>query len=349
MRKLVLAFLGILGCSALAQTTHPMPAKWLLCEALNNDCDKSLPPTTDVWLFNGPKGKQTNLASLSSQIELTVERFEGGSVVINRKDLSGLYPGWTATYTGTVQGGEMRGTAIFSGPHNEKLQGKWVAIVPPEDLGCNPSTPRDDAVKAGIALFGLGEKTPAFECYLLAAQEGDVAAANEVGGLYHVGYGTPQDDEKAVYWWQKIGEFNSMAANNLSIAYKNGIGTKPDPLRAQYWADRATLLHNDVDAIANSDPHNVLDGLTYALAAYMDAASDDPTVSLSAKTRHEGDVIDLMDQGKSRDEAEALVRQDEAKRAEEAAERKAKAAEDAANRASCRALHANRDPGYDCK
>jgi Sel1 repeat len=311
MRKLVLVFLGMLGSSALlAQTSRAMPAKWLLCEALNNDCDRVQPATTDVWLFNGPKGKQTILASLSSQIELTVERFEGGSVVIHRKDLSGLYPGWTATYTGTVQGGEMRGTAIFSGPRNETLHGKWVAIIPPKDLGCNPSAPEQDAVKAGIALFGLGEKTPAFECYLLAAQEGDHDAENEVAGLYHVGYGTPQDDAKAVYWWQKSGEFNSMAANNLSIAYKNGIGTETNPLKAQYWADTATLLHNEVDVLANAHPASILDGIGYAFGAYMIATSDDMS-TLRAKVKREGTVIDLMDKGVSREEAEGIAKAQE--------------------------------------
>ncbi len=62
--------------------------------------------------------------------------------------------------------------------------------------------------EAGSALawlFAFVETTEeeTFQWYLILANKGDVSAQNKVGLWYVSGRGTPQNDEKAIYWFRK--------------------------------------------------------------------------------------------------------------------------------------------------
>ena len=78
------------------------------------------------------------------------------------------------------------------------------------------------------------------EDYKKRAEAGDAKAQSQLGYLYYVGEGVPQDYAMAVDWYRKAAvQGDKDAQYNLAVAYAFGEGTKQDYKEAVIWYRRA--------------------------------------------------------------------------------------------------------------
>ena len=90
-------------------------------------------------------------------------------------------------------------------------------------------------------VYYLGEGTPqdyaeAAKWYRLAAEQGNAAAQNNLGVMYDEGEGVPQDDREAVKWYRNAAEQgNASAQYNLGVMYDLGEGVPKDRVKAYAW------------------------------------------------------------------------------------------------------------------
>ncbi|GES92221.1 Sel1-like repeat protein [Rhizophagus clarus] len=92
--------------------------------------------------------------------------------------------------------------------------------------------------------YGIGiekDEKKAFECYLKAANEGNIHAQYNLGICHQNGIGVSKDDEKAFEWYFKSAEGElSIAQSVLGNCYQNGTGTKKDKNKAfEYYLNAA--------------------------------------------------------------------------------------------------------------
>lgn len=71
---------------------------------------------------------------------------------------------------------------------------------------------------------------------MVLAKGGDAEAQCNMGAMYALGQGVPQDYEQAMIWFRKAADQgNAVAQCNLGILYANGLGTLQDPTLAMRW------------------------------------------------------------------------------------------------------------------
>lgn len=84
------------------------------------------------------------------------------------------------------------------------------------------------------------DMTQAMVWYSRAANQGLPEAQVAVGTLYSNGWGVPQDKAKALTWYRKAANQNDAIAQSfVGIAYVNGLGVEPDFAEAKIWLGRA--------------------------------------------------------------------------------------------------------------
>ena len=72
------------------------------------------------------------------------------------------------------------------------------------------------------------------------AEQGDGIAQSDLGLLYDIGQGVPQDDVQAVAWYRKAAEQGQwQAQSNLGEMYENGRGVPQDDVQAVAWYRKA--------------------------------------------------------------------------------------------------------------
>ncbi len=70
-----------------------------------------------------------------------------------------------------------------------------------------------------------------------AASQHNADGQNNLGWLYHEGWGVKQDYAEALTWFRKAADQgNSRAQENLALLYQNGLGTSQDYAEALTWA-----------------------------------------------------------------------------------------------------------------
>lgn len=90
-------------------------------------------------------------------------------------------------------------------------------------------------------VYYLGEGAPqdfaeAAKWYGLAAEQGNASAQNNLGVMYDEGEAVPQDDREAVKWYLKAAEQgNASAQYNLGVMYELGEGVPKDWVKAYAW------------------------------------------------------------------------------------------------------------------
>ena len=100
-------------------------------------------------------------------------------------------------------------------------------------------------------LYYLGEGTPqdyaeAAKWYRLAAEQGDAPAQNNLGVMHDEGEGVPQDDREAVKWYRKAAEQgNASAQYNLGVMYDLGEGVPKDWVKAYAWLSLSAAQGKD--------------------------------------------------------------------------------------------------------
>ena len=90
--------------------------------------------------------------------------------------------------------------------------------------------------------------------YRLAAEQEHVDAQYNLGVMYNNGNGVPQDYEEAVRWYQLAAEQgHSKAQGNLGVMYAFGNGIIKDYVYAHMWGNIASMNGNDLGALLRDD------------------------------------------------------------------------------------------------
>ena len=94
-------------------------------------------------------------------------------------------------------------------------------------------------------MYYLGRGVPEDEAqavswYRKAAQQGDAKAQFELGEMYDFGYGVPEDDAQAVSWYGKAAQQGLAEAQyTLGLMYAKGEGVPEDYTQAVSWYCKA--------------------------------------------------------------------------------------------------------------
>ncbi len=92
----------------------------------------------------------------------------------------------------------------------------------------------------GQAACQRGDYATALREWRPLAKQGDAAAQNNLGVMYKMGQGVPQDDAEAVKWFRKAAEQGMAKAQyNLGLMYGNGEGVPQDDAKAVEWYRKA--------------------------------------------------------------------------------------------------------------
>jgi len=95
-------------------------------------------------------------------------------------------------------------------------------------------------LKKAVAAISQGSFQQSFEIVSRLAHLGVAMAQHFLGWHYHKGIGTDQNDQQAVFWWQKAAvQGIAEAQQGLGWAYANGRGVDEDPAEAYRWYNRA--------------------------------------------------------------------------------------------------------------
>jgi uncharacterized protein len=101
--------------------------------------------------------------------------------------------------------------------------------------------PFEDAATA----YKRGNYATALELIRPLAEDGNVAAQFNLGVMYQLSHGVPQDNEAAVSWYRKAAEQGLAEAQyNLGVMYANGEGVPQDYAAAQMWFNLAAGSRN---------------------------------------------------------------------------------------------------------
>ena len=193
-----------------------------------------------AWVFEGSRG--LGMWAKGAIADLTIRQFDGRRIVIYRDDPVGSFSSpwginghFTALYTGTINGDQVRGTVLWNG----RDSGVWSATL--SKGSCSRDCPLEtqqmldlgaDLYQAGLHVAAARYWRPmavqgnsdaeAYLAEVMYEQKGDAAAAREafdwatksadqgngsgelvLGSLYKHGYGTPVNMQQAKYWINK--------------------------------------------------------------------------------------------------------------------------------------------------
>lgn len=105
-------------------------------------------------------------------------------------------------------------------------------------------------------MYRLGRGVPqnyaeAMKWFRMAAEQGDPVAQNDIGHLYSNGYGVPQDYAEALKWYHQAAEQgNAMAQFNIGLMHRFGQGVPKNDVEAARWY-RMAAAQGFADAIKN--------------------------------------------------------------------------------------------------
>lgn len=81
------------------------------------------------------------------------------------------------------------------------------------------------------------------------AESGDAIAQSDLGLLYAIGKDVPQDNKRALYWYDlAANQGHALAQRNLGMAYFHGLGVPQNYKQAYIWLSLAAANGNRVFA-----------------------------------------------------------------------------------------------------
>ncbi len=90
--------------------------------------------------------------------------------------------------------------------------------------------------QAGLEAADRGDYHTAIKEFQLSAERGDVKAQYNLGVMYQLGLGVPQDDQEAVRWYRLAAEQGDASAQfKLGVMYDKGKGVLKDYVLAHMW------------------------------------------------------------------------------------------------------------------
>ena len=103
----------------------------------------------------------------------------------------------------------------------------------------------------GLTAAQSGDFATALKEWKPLAEEGNAAAQNNLGLMYHNGWGVPQDYKEAVYWYRlAVEQGYPIAQYNLGLMYEKGKGVPQDYKEAARLY-RLAAEQGDADAQGN--------------------------------------------------------------------------------------------------
>jgi S1-C subfamily serine protease len=103
----------------------------------------------------------------------------------------------------------------------------------------SPKFPADH-FQLGWQAYQAGHYDAALSHWIPLADQGDTNAQLNVGLMYDVGKGVPEDPARAVSWYQQSAERGHAAAQfNLGLMYASGRGIQQDAGQARFWLAQA--------------------------------------------------------------------------------------------------------------
>lgn len=105
-----------------------------------------------------------------------------------------------------------------------------------------PSQAADERVARAHDAYKKHEWTSAFRLYSDLAKEGNVIAQSKLGSLYYMGAGVPEDNHKALEFFQQAGEggnLGAMASAGMMLLYGQGGVPKNTALALQWYKKAA--------------------------------------------------------------------------------------------------------------
>ena len=94
--------------------------------------------------------------------------------------------------------------------------------------------------QAGLEAADRGDYHTAVKEFQLSAERGDVKARYNLGVMYQLGLGVPQDDQEAVRWYRLAAEQGDGSAQfKLGVMYDKGKGVLKDYVLAHMWMNLA--------------------------------------------------------------------------------------------------------------
>ena len=127
-------------------------------------------------------------------------------------------------------------TALFRLTFIVLLAGAGLVLIP----ACDAELGANSAWDKGNTAFKIGDFATALREWQPLAEQGNAAAQNSLGWMYHKGEGVPQDDKAAVQWYRRAAEQgHADAQTNLGWMYDKGQGVPQDDKAAVQWYRRA--------------------------------------------------------------------------------------------------------------
>lgn len=107
--------------------------------------------------------------------------------------------------------------------------------------GCDAPLPPATA----IAPVVISDDATAVEMLRPLAEQGDADAQLNLGLMYKIGEGVPQDYAEAAKWYRKAADQGlNDAQNNLGVMYSSGLGVSQDYVQAHMWFSLAAVAGN---------------------------------------------------------------------------------------------------------
>ena len=93
------------------------------------------------------------------------------------------------------------------------------------------------AVLVALALCApVQAQTPEIDALRVRAEQGDAEAQYNLGLIYAIGEGVPQDDAETVHWYRLAADQGHASAQvSLGRRYENGVGVPQDYVQAHTW------------------------------------------------------------------------------------------------------------------
>ncbi len=99
--------------------------------------------------------------------------------------------------------------------------------------------------RAGVEAYNQGDYATALELFRPLAEQGHAKAQFNLGVMYTLGEGVPQDDKEAVRWYRLAAEQGvARAQYNLGSMYGMGQGVPQDYVQAHMWVNLAAVKGN---------------------------------------------------------------------------------------------------------
>jgi TPR repeat protein len=121
------------------------------------------------------------------------------------------------------------------------------------EFGEKTFTTKDRMNNQGVPQNYAEAMNEAMKWYGLAADQGDAAAQNNLGNMYKLGQGVPQNYAEAMKWYRLAADQGrALAQFNLGLMYAQGQGVPQNYVNAHMWFSLAAAQHYQ-DAVKKRD------------------------------------------------------------------------------------------------